>query len=300
MLKILKRKIGFTYMRTTKVNSKVVRAIKVPNHDTRPVRGSDVCPECYANIAILAKKNSGKTSIINKLLKECAGKNGRTSVMAFVSTLEKDAQWQVIKEWCENNNIPFLGYTSMLSGKHNILESFVKNLQKSDSDGDGDGGESKEEPAEPETVSCIRHDPAIPAEAPAEPEPEETKERKPRKSKYLEPEYIIIFDDLSEETRSAFVATLLKKNRHFKMKIIISTQHLNDLAPGALKQLDLVIVLGSHADDKLVELHKKVALSVPFDRFRDMYKNAVGEPYGFLWIDKNKEHYRKNFCEAYE
>ena len=129
-------------MRTTKVNSKVVRAIKVPNRDTRPVRGSDVCPECYANIAILAKKNSGKTSIINKLLRECAGKNGRTCVMAFVSTLEKDAQWQVIKEWCENNNIPFLGYTSMMSGKHNILEAFVKTLQNEgkseDSDGEGD------------------------------------------------------------------------------------------------------------------------------------------------------------------
>jgi hypothetical protein len=280
-------------MRTTKVNSKVVRAIKVPNRDTRPVLGSDVCPECYANIAILAKKNSGKTSIINKLLRECAGKNGRTSVLAFVSTLEKDAQWQVIKEWCENNNIPFLGYTSMMDGKINVLQSFVNTLQKSEKS-DDDEGESKEEVEE--HVSCIRHDPAIPAE----PEPEETKERKPRKSKYLEPEYIIIFDDLSEETRSAFVATLLKKNRHFKMKIIISTQHLNDLAPGALKQLDLVIVLGSHADDKLLELHKKVALSAPFDRFRDMYKNAVGEPYGFLWIDKNKEHYRKNFCEAYE
>jgi hypothetical protein len=138
-------------MRTTKVNSKVVRAIKVQNQDTRPVRGSDVCPECYANIAILAKKDSGKTSIINKLIRECAGKNGRTSVLAFVSTLEKDAQWGVIREWCESNNIPFLGYTSMFEGKHNVLEAFVTGLQNDGEEKEEGKEENEGEGDEPDT-----------------------------------------------------------------------------------------------------------------------------------------------------
>ena len=74
---------------TTKVNNKVVKAIPIDDSkkDRRPVKGVDVCSEVYANIALIAKKKKGKTSIIYKLIQECAGRD--TNVIAFVSTLIK-------------------------------------------------------------------------------------------------------------------------------------------------------------------------------------------------------------------
>lgn len=67
------------------------------------------------------------------------------------------------------------------------------------------------------------------AEVP-EDEPKE-KKKKSKKSKYLAPEYMIIFDDLSSELKSRSLLSLLKFNRHFKAKLIISSQWLHDLLP---------------------------------------------------------------------
>ena len=55
-------------------------------------------------------------------------------------------------------------------------------------------------------------------------EKEVTTKKKHKKCEYQAPEYIIIFDDLSSELKSQSLLTLLRKNRHFKTKLIISSQ----------------------------------------------------------------------------
>jgi len=57
------------------INSKYVRAIPIPNEDTRPIKGYDICEEVFANIFLCAKKKSGKTSALFKIMKECGEKN---------------------------------------------------------------------------------------------------------------------------------------------------------------------------------------------------------------------------------
>ena len=74
-----------------------------------------------------------------------------------------------------------------------------------------------------------------------EDENEEPKKKK-KKSKYLAPEYMIIFDDLSSELKSRSLLSLMKFNRHFKAKLIISSQYLNDLLPESRKQIDLWLI----------------------------------------------------------
>src|SRR6185437_11733738 len=68
------------------------------------------------------------------------------------------------------------------------------------------------------------------------------KRKKERVSKYQAPEYIIIFDDLSSELKSRSLLSLLKFNRHFKSKLIISSQWLHDLLPESRKQIDLFLI----------------------------------------------------------
>jgi hypothetical protein len=50
-------------------NNQIVKAIPIPNVDTRPIKGFDLIQELYANIFLCARKKSGKTSVIFKLIK---------------------------------------------------------------------------------------------------------------------------------------------------------------------------------------------------------------------------------------
>ena len=82
------------------------------------------------------------------------------------------------------------------------------------------------------------------------------KGKKEKKSKYLTPEYIIIFDDLSSELKSKSLLSLLKFNRHFKAKLIISSQWLHDLLPESRKQIDLFLIFKGFSEEKIALFYK--------------------------------------------
>lgn len=51
-------------------------------------------------------------------------------------------------------------------------------------------------------------------------------------------ENIFIFDDISSQLKLPEIDFLVKKNRHLKSKVFISTQYVVDLDPGARMQMD--------------------------------------------------------------
>src|SRR5688500_12519404 len=67
--------------------------------------------EIYANIAIVARKNSGKTYVISNILNECAGRD--TKVIIFCSTVYKDKAWISIRENLEKKGIETECHTSL-------------------------------------------------------------------------------------------------------------------------------------------------------------------------------------------
>jgi hypothetical protein len=77
--------------------------------DKRPIKGGKIITELYSNIFLCAKKNSGKTTIVAKLLRECSNKD--TTIIVFSSTLDKDKSWKAIKK--ELSNRTFVGHTSL-------------------------------------------------------------------------------------------------------------------------------------------------------------------------------------------
>ena len=80
---------------TRKVNNVKVRQIpRLGEEDKRPIKGCELCAQLYANIFLIAKKESGKTTVIYNILDRCAGRD--TMVFAFVSTLNNDANWAAI------------------------------------------------------------------------------------------------------------------------------------------------------------------------------------------------------------
>ena len=275
-------------MTTSTVSSKKVNNCKIRKipregeEDKRPIKGYELCQEVYANIYLIAKKNSGKTTVIYNIIDRCAGRD--TIVFAFVSTLNNDANWKGIKTMCEDKGMPFFGFTSLVDEEGvDQLQALVKSFQ-----------DSAEEKEGKEEVKA----PLLPCFSPVVEEKRTT--TKPKRLPYRAPEYIIVLDDLADELKKKSVATLLKKNRHFKCKVIISSQWLNDIPPAALGQMNLVCLFRGFSVEKLEEFHSKARLSIPFEDFKTLYLDATKDDYGFLAIDMDKGTYRKKFDVQYD
>jgi hypothetical protein len=129
---------------------------------------------------------------------------------------------------------------------------------------------------------------------------EETKEKKPKQPKKLAPEIIFVFDDLSNELKSSTLTSLLKKNRHLKCKVCVSSQYLCDLAPESRKQQDTWLIFKGQPLEKLKEIHKDADISIPLDMFLYLYKVATAKPYSFLYIDTRNDKYRVGFNREFK
>jgi hypothetical protein len=262
--------------KTVKLNNEKVRAVEAVE-DTRPVKGAALFPDVYCNGFFCAKTKKGKTAAMFKSLQRCCGKN--TKIIAFCSTLNWDPAWTVIQEWAAKKGIPFVGHLSIKEGKVDRLADFIKDLEKPEEE------EPEEEPDSRQEKNFFDSDSEI----------EEEEKPRPRKPKYQTPEYIFILDDLSRECRLPSVSALLKKSRHFKSKVFISSQHPNDLQPEARTQLGYWILFKDHSRKKIDEIHASSDISLEADDFYRVYQFATEEPYSFLYIDKHRGTFRRNF-----
>jgi hypothetical protein len=122
---------------------------------------------------------------------------------------------------------------------------------------------------------------------------------KRKKEKYIAPEFMIIIDDLSSELKSKHLVSLLKMNRHFQMKCVVSSQYPLDLLPEARKNMDTVILFKGHTEQKLETIYKDLDIGLPFELFVKLYKNATREKYSFFYIDCRNDVYKKNFTHVY-
>jgi len=261
-----------------KINNNTVQAVPIEatnKEDLKPIKGADIFGEIFCNCFCLAKKKSGKSTLMYKIVKETC--DPRTKVFAFVSTLNKDKTWNTIQKYCETKHIEFHGFTSIIDDDtgRNILEELVVKLQK-------EVPEEAEKPKKKKNFIILNED-------------SDDEEEKPKRYKYRVPEYLFILDDLSTELSNPAVTSLLKKNRHFSSKVIISNQYWNDLAKSARKNMDYMIIFGAQPKDKLQEIHKELDLSLTFDEFYKIYKYATIKRFSFLYIDVVNEIYRRNF-----
>ncbi len=119
--------------------------------------------------------------------------------------------------------------------------------------------------------------------------------KKEKKSSILAPENIFIFDDMSTMLRDESVSCLLKKNRHFKSKVIISSQYPYDLNIPARKQIDYWMLFKGQSEQKLKQIYSDMDLEFDFDKFSALYDYATRDNYNFLYVDTRHNKYRKNF-----
>lgn len=274
-------------MQVKKINNFVIKPIHGKGEsDNRPIKGKDLIPMLYCVTFIVAKKNSGKTTVIANILRNCVGRD--TKVVVFCATLNNDPTWVAIREMLENLGVEFTGYTSIYDeNKVNRIKQWLQEKQA-----------EKEAEAEREAVPEEKiNDARVLLAEPVE--PEEPKIRKKKKSKYRAPETFFVFDDLSGELRDPSVGELIRVMRHHHTKIILSSQYLKDITPAAAQNVDYWMAFRGLSDEYIQRIHELGSPSMDLDKFSQMYALATKEKYGFLYAGVKTDDYRIGFSQAF-
>ena len=110
------------------INKQYVEAISIPDEDLRPILGADIVEEVYSNIFLCARKKSGKTSAVFKILKECSDR--KTVIVIFCSTAYKDKNWIQIRKYFKKKGMDVRVFTSIYENGEDQLANLVDDLKQ--------------------------------------------------------------------------------------------------------------------------------------------------------------------------
>jgi hypothetical protein len=292
--------------------------------------GREYFPVRFNNTFLISKKKSGKTCaiyhIIDKALPNRHPVTKATSVYIFSPTATKDPTMIALQALLKTRKVPFMVYDSILdesvSGPVSRRPSHITRIlgQLRTTQGTGATGAPEKKITRPQPWGCYRNFGATAADSarggtggagdffgqPMEQAvvPGAGTVRgcggflgKKRGKKTALPEVIFIFDDLGALLKHPSVANLVKTNRHYRSRVLISTQYPNDLRPESLKQADYFICFRSFAEKKLMEIYRHMDISVEFEEFVRLYLEATREPFSFLYADIRDGTFRKCFTD---
>jgi hypothetical protein len=264
-----------------RINKEIIKPLKIPDfEDKRKPRGYDLLPIAYANVYACARKNTGKSSVIARLVMKCAGPE--TKVHIFCSTVHIDPTYIELGRWLDKHKIDYYPSTSIVDGKNDLLEDIMMEDEDFLDEGNKDIEDEKKVP-----VIRLLDLSDIP----------KGKVKKKRPSKYKELRRIFIFDDLSTEIKnSRSLKQLFKKNRHLRSMVLCASQYPNDIDPQSWSQLDYALLFKGHNDEKLEQIHLKLDLCISLELFKQIYRLCIGplNEFNFLYITRFED-YRKNF-----
>lgn len=264
--------------------------------DPKKIVGYDMFNEPYANIACVARKMSGKTTVIYRALEKCAVKG--TNVMIYASTVNNDATYKKMIKMLKDKKCNVTASPHFIDDNGvDLIQVFLDLMSKK---GDEQAQKEAREEIPRSFADFGQYDHLI-----VEEDKPKKKKKPENKNKKISPETIIILDDLSTACRHPSISRLLTKNRHYKLKIFISCHSVVNLDPMGLRMIDYFLVFPNISEERIEELADKVGIMFKGDTKRrkvlwDVYSDATKEPYNFLYIDRLKCNYRKNFNQAYQ
>ena len=101
--------------------------------ETKKIKGDDWFPTKYPNIFCLAKKNSGKTTVVSNILDRCAGK--QTKFIFICSTIDKDASWiKIVNKWEKTHDVE--KFHDIMDEGVNVIQKFLDDQKGEESDED--------------------------------------------------------------------------------------------------------------------------------------------------------------------
>ena len=268
----------------TKLNNEVIKPLPVYHPRPDQILGYNIILLLYSNIFVCGRKGSGKTNVINHMIKKCIDKE--TKVIVFSATHNSDANWLEIKKWLEERKQPAMFYLNIREGKTSHIQDLVQVMQEED---EAEQAQNKiKKIKKDKKVEIIKFNDG------SEEESTDTKLKiKIKKKVKTGPKYMFIFDDISAELKQKNVRVLLK---HYKSKVIISSQYPNDIDRAARVQIDFWCLFKGFEPLKMEEVFPQLDIDgLDFEGFYRIYKNVTSTPHNFLYVDKGNNELRENF-----
>lgn len=247
------------------------------------------------SLALLAKTRSGKTTVINHILEHCVDE--RVDVRIFASTVGLDASWIKVVKDLRHRGVGVQTYTSIfhpITGANQLNQVFAEfELKKKQKEKEKKQRKSLHEVVQAPKFLAAPNPIADPdMVAPSEAKHEEDYETSA-------PEHWVIIDDMDQEQlRAKCLDNNLKKCRHYKARILISTQHIIHVTPSALTQLSMVCFWKGFSPNYMAKLHDRLAMHaiIDFKQFWLLYSMATKEDHSFLTYYLTDGTFRSGFA----
>lgn len=267
-----------TTIKEKKLNDTVVRKVQIENINEN-VKGADMFPILYPNVFIAASKNSGKTMNIYNIINNSLQKG--SIIFVFCSSHYNDQVWQKIKELCEKKEIIATFYTDLVNEGINTIQAIIESIKEI-------AAEREQEQEEEQPPDLFHPD--------EEGNMISVKVKKERKPKYNSPEYTLIFDDMAGSLTNPDIAALVKRNRHFHCRTIMSSQDGKDIRPATISNMDYLLLYPNITQARLEHIYEALGMNhITFDDFKKLYYHATSAPYNFLYIDRKTGKFRHNY-----
>jgi len=267
----------FTRKKVNEYKISVPKQIKKENE----WKGSDCLDVRYFVMGILGKRRSGKSTLIYSLLKYFA--STKTIVIFFCPTFWKDGTYEAIRRYLDSKNIVYTDFQEVAQNGVNNVDILMKQFEEKEEEQDEDQGKVIED-ARAKKAGCKF---------------KEEIDKPGRNKKVIPPEYIIIFDDISNEIRDKSVVKLCKNSRHYRSKILLSTQSITDLHPHQFAQLDYLAVFKDFNNEQVKQIYDRIQPNLSYEEFQLLYKAITSEKVGrdhnsFMLVDRANQKYRQD------
>lgn len=271
----------------------VVRPIPVPTDAQAhiPILGQQLFDQLYGSLFWCASTNSGKTQQIAHFLRHTTDR--RCTVFIVCGTLHTDPLWGSIVRMLEKRKIKVVTFDSLkTSDGGDVLSAIVQTMKSELGPGDEAEGSGTLLPPRPKVLFA----PPDGASVFGEPDhPPATKRKKPE-PKTRVAKFHLVLDDLPRQAlRGTSMADLLKQNRHYQCRVLLSSQHLVHLAPDAFSNLNRILIGRWFSQSYIQRLWSRINLQVSAPDFFALYQTVVSQPFRFLNIDLRTGDYKVNF-----
>jgi hypothetical protein len=275
--------------------------------NAKNTQGYDIVPDPWANIGIVSKKKTGKSTVTHNILKKVAHKNA--TVLLFVSTVHKDPVWKKTVKMLEDRGCNVESHTHFIKDGVNLVDEFLEEAVKDDSDSEDGNDDDDQYPFKcradlPSNYPVAFHTEEYIKECECKLREYQSchnkdgskKKPKGRKKKILNyARFILVFDDLSTALRHKSINQLAKIIRHPQALAIYSSQRDTDFHPDMWGQMDFFLCFRSLNEKVIDSIWAKLNLSTELEDFKKIYEHCTEKPYDFLYVDVPIEKYRCKF-----
>jgi hypothetical protein len=240
-------------LKTKKINDSIVKPIDHVS-DKRPWKYKDLFDHPYPRIFLASKSASGKTTVINHILKNCA--SVLTVVRIFSTTADTDETMVQVIKMLKDNGVTVETFNDLKydnkNGEHfsDILDKQINQLKNYVNKNREKLKESKFQP-----VLCI-----------------------------------YVFDDFNPYLKyQKSLDNLSTFARHYKCIVLYSTQKFEILSTVAREQINCLILFKNLKLSTLEKIYDDQITIMSFEEFYQLYQQATEKPYSFFYINKNNQ-----------